>query len=52
MIIFRTIQGIGAAMLQANAVAIITIIVTPEKKGAALGTLGMIMGLGPVLGPI
>lgn len=49
--VFRAIQGIGAAMLQATAVAIITTTVPDQKRAVALGSLGILMGLGPVLGP-
>lgn len=51
LIAFRTLQGIGAAMLQSIALAIVTTNVEPHRQGSALGTIGMIMGLGPVLGP-
>jgi EmrB/QacA subfamily drug resistance transporter len=51
LILFRGLQGIGAAMLQATSTAIITTCIPQERQGAALGTLGMILGLGPVLGP-
>jgi len=51
LIVFRGIQGIGAAMLQATATAIITTAISENRRGAALGTLGMMLGLGPVLGP-
>lgn len=50
LITFRTVQGIGAAMLQATSAAIITTTVPRERLGPALGTLGVLMGLGPVLG--
>lgn len=51
LILFRTMQGIGAAMLQATSAAIITTMIPRARQGAALGTLGVLMGLGPVLGP-
>jgi EmrB/QacA subfamily drug resistance transporter len=51
LILFRGLQGIGAAMLQATSTAIITTCIPQERRGAALGTLGMMLGLGPVLGP-
>ncbi|NRD80933.1 MFS transporter [Bacillus sp. BRMEA1] len=51
LITFRTLQGIGAAMLQGTAVAIITTAIPKERQGVALGTLGVLLGLGPVLGP-
>lgn len=51
LILFRGLQGLGAAMLQATSTAIITTCIPQERQGAALGTLGMMLGLGPVLGP-
>ena len=51
LIIFRGLQGIGAAMLQGTATAIITTNVSEERKGSAFGTLSIILGIGPVLGP-
>lgn len=51
LMLFRGIQGIGAAMLQATAAAIITTLIPRNRQGVALGTLGMMLGLGPVLGP-
>ncbi|UUZ96569.1 MFS transporter [Paenibacillus sp. P25] len=51
LIAFRGIQGIGAAMLQATATAIITTMVSEDRRGQALGMLAVLMGLGPVLGP-
>ncbi|HEU5378274.1 MAG TPA: MFS transporter [Ktedonobacteraceae bacterium] len=52
LVLFRAIQGIGAAMLQANAAALITTLVAPERRGKAIGILGVMIGLGPVLGPV
>jgi MFS family permease len=51
LIIFRTMQGIGTAMIQATATAIITTAIPKERQGSALGTLCVLLGLGPVLGP-
>lgn len=51
MLVFRAIQGIGAAALQATSAALITTLVTPENRSHALGTLGVMLGLGPILGP-
>jgi EmrB/QacA subfamily drug resistance transporter len=51
LIAFRTLQGIGAAMLQGTAIAIITTAIPKKQQGSALGTLGILLGLGPVLGP-
>jgi EmrB/QacA subfamily drug resistance transporter len=52
LIVCRALQGMGAAMLQATAAALITTLVTPERRGTALGTFGLMIGLGPVLGPV
>ncbi|MGF9769465.1 MFS transporter [Bacillus albus] len=51
LILFRAIQGIGAAALQATSAALITTLVSPENRNHALGTLGVMIGLGPILGP-
>ncbi|AYW51406.1 MFS transporter [Tetragenococcus halophilus] len=51
LIIFRIFQGIGAAALQATSSALITSYVKKEQLNKALGTLGVAIGLGPVLGP-
>ncbi|WP_231037490.1 MFS transporter [Pectinatus frisingensis] len=48
---FRILQGIGASMLQATAVAIISTTVSEKHRDSAFGTLSALMGLGPVLGP-
>lgn len=51
LVTFRILQGIGAAMLQATSAALITTIMPENRRGPALGTLGILLGLGPVLGP-
>lgn len=51
LIAFRVWQGVGAAMLQATSAALITTIIPESRRGPALGTLGILLGLGPVLGP-
>ena len=48
---FRGLQGIGAAMLQGTATAIITTTIPENRQGSALGTLSILLGIGPVLGP-
>ncbi|HEX5323830.1 MAG TPA: MFS transporter [Capsulimonadaceae bacterium] len=52
LVLFRGLQGIGAAMLQATAAALITTQVAAERRNSALGTLGTVLGMGPVLGPV
>lgn len=51
LIVFRGLQGIGAAMLQGTATAIITTTIPENRQGSALGTLSILLGIGPVLGP-
>lgn len=52
LIAFRTVQGLGAAMLQATALALVMTLVPSERRGAALGTVGVMIGVGPILGPV
>jgi EmrB/QacA subfamily drug resistance transporter len=48
---FRALQAVGAAMLQANSVAIIALAVPPERLGRAIGIQGTAQALGLALGP-
>ena len=48
---FRVLQGVGAAMLQANSVAIITGAVPRHSLGRAIGIQGAAQALGLALGP-
>jgi len=51
LILFRIIQGIGASALQATSAALITTLIDRKFIPDALGILGIMIGLGPVLGP-
>lgn len=51
LIAFRFIQGIGAAALQATSASLITTLVSKKNINVAMGVLGIMIGLGPVLGP-
>ena len=51
LIIGRIIQGIGAAALQATSAALITTLVSEKRKNSSIGILGIMIGLGPILGP-
>ncbi|WP_314983579.1 MFS transporter [uncultured Veillonella sp.] len=51
LIIGRIFQGIGAAALQATSVALITTLVSEKRKNSSIGILGIMIGLGPILGP-
>lgn len=51
LVLFRVVQAVGAAMLMANGPAIITSTFSARDRGAALGTLAMVVSLGLVTGP-
>jgi EmrB/QacA subfamily drug resistance transporter len=51
LVVFRAIQAIGASMLMANGPAIITGSFSSRERGAALGTLAMVVSAGLVTGP-
>lgn len=51
LIVFRVLQAVGAAMLQANSVAIITAAAPRDKLGRAIGVQGAAQALGLALGP-
>jgi EmrB/QacA subfamily drug resistance transporter len=51
LVLFRALQGVGAAMLMANGPAIITSTFSTRDRGAALGTLAMVVSVGLVTGP-
>lgn len=48
---FRAVQGVGAAMIQANSVAIIVLAVPSTKLGRAIGIQGAAQAMGLALGP-
>jgi len=52
LILFRVIQGIGAAMLQANSVSIITYATPKDHLGKAIGFQASAQGIGLSLGPV
>jgi EmrB/QacA subfamily drug resistance transporter len=51
LMVFRVLQAIGAAMLQANSVAIITAAVVRRRLGRALGVQGAAQAVGLAIGP-
>ena len=51
LIAFRVLQAVGAAMLQANSVAIIVIAVPRPSLGKAIGVQGAAQAVGLALGP-
>jgi len=48
---FRALQAVGAAMLQANSLAIIVLVVPGRALGRAIGLQGAAQALGLALGP-
>ncbi|HXX37149.1 MAG TPA: DHA2 family efflux MFS transporter permease subunit [bacterium] len=51
LIAFRVIQGIGGGVLAPTAQAIMRESFPPEEQGQAMGVFGMIILLGPAIGP-
>jgi EmrB/QacA subfamily drug resistance transporter len=51
LIVFRIVQAVGAAMLQANSVAIITAAVVRRRLGRAIGVQGAFQAIGLSVGP-
>ncbi|MHB8585722.1 MAG: MFS transporter [Thermoplasmatota archaeon] len=52
LILFRAVQGLGAALLTANSFAIISEAFPPEERGKAFGVNAIVWGVGAVLGII
>src|ERR1700691_4993223 len=48
---FRAVQGLGAAMLMPQTLAIVTMVFPPERRGAPSGIGGGVPGLAPIAGP-
>lgn len=52
LILYRVIQGIGAAMLMATGIAIITHAFPPKERGKAMGLIGTVVAIGSMAGPV
>jgi EmrB/QacA subfamily drug resistance transporter len=52
LILWRIIQGVGAAFLFANAAALVTDAFPKEQLGLAMGTNTMVAAIGLVIGPV
>jgi EmrB/QacA subfamily drug resistance transporter len=52
LIAFRVAQGVGAAMLMALGMAIVTEAFPPSERGRALGLTGTMVSIGIVTGPV
>ncbi len=51
LVVFRIVQAVGAAMLMANAMGLVTSAFPPSERGRALGTTGTVVALGSLTGP-
>ena len=51
LIAFRAIQGVGAALLLPQTLAILTTVFPPERRGAAFGIWGAVAGVATIAGP-
>jgi MFS family permease len=52
LIAARSIQGLGAALLMPQTMAVITRMFPPERRGAAMGVWGGYAGLATLIGPL
>jgi EmrB/QacA subfamily drug resistance transporter len=52
LILFRIFQGIGAAMLMATGIAIITHAFPHQERGKAMGLIGTVVSIGSMTGPV
>lgn len=52
LIAARALQGIGAALITPQTMALITRIFPPEKRGAAMGIWGTVAGVATLVGPL
>jgi EmrB/QacA subfamily drug resistance transporter len=51
LIAFRAVQGLGAAILMPQTLAILTQVFPPERRGAAFGVWGAVAGAATIAGP-
>ncbi|MEV0245269.1 DHA2 family efflux MFS transporter permease subunit [Nocardia sp. NPDC050712] len=52
LILWRAVQGIGAALMTPQTMAVITRTFPPDRRGAAMGLWGGVAGLATLVGPI
>lgn len=52
LIAARVVQGLGAAMMTPQTMAVITRIFPPNQRGAAMGLWGSVAGIATLVGPI
>ncbi|MFA1550086.1 DHA2 family efflux MFS transporter permease subunit [Actinomadura chokoriensis] len=52
LIAFRTLQGVGAGLLDPLVLILLARAAGPARAGRVMGLMGVVLSLGPVLGPI
>ncbi|MGI5167738.1 DHA2 family efflux MFS transporter permease subunit [Spirillospora sp. CA-253888] len=52
LIAFRTLQGVGAGLLDPLVLILLARAAGPERAGRVMGLMGVVLSLGPVLGPV
>ncbi|MGV9744113.1 MFS transporter [Rhodococcus zopfii] len=52
LIVARVFQGLGAALMSPQTMAVITRIFPPERRGAAMGMWGAVAGVATLVGPL
>ena len=52
LIVARVFQGLGAAVMTPQTMAVITRMFAPDKRGAAMGLWGSVAGVATLVGPI
>ncbi|MEE4022528.1 MFS transporter [Gordonia sp. PKS22-38] len=52
LIAARALQGVGAALITPQTMALITRMFPPEKRGAAMGVWGTVAGVATLVGPL
>lgn len=52
LITARAVQGVGAALMTPQTMAIITRVFPPQKRGAAMGVWGSVAGIATITGPV
>ncbi|MCH8206244.1 MAG: MFS transporter [Chloroflexi bacterium] len=52
VILFKVLQGVGAAMIQSNGMAIVTSTFAPSERGKAIGLFLTVVGVGAIAGPV
>ncbi|MGW4799491.1 DHA2 family efflux MFS transporter permease subunit [Nonomuraea sp. NPDC004297] len=52
LIVFRVVQGAGAGLLDPLVLILLARAAGPQRAGRVMGLMGVVLSLGPVLGPI